>query len=104
MRKSSGRSRLRRRVGLALLAACATLVAARTSLAQSSFELVPFVGSFIPLTSWGTLTEPSANSTGTFRQQLGVLGGLKAHLKVTDAVGLELGGSYVNSGWTEERV
>jgi hypothetical protein len=69
--------------------------------AQLQIELTPFVGSFLPLRDWGGLEEASA--TSTFRQTIGVLIGGRLRFEPNDIIGFELGGSYVNTGWIQDR-
>ena len=73
--------------------------------AQNKLELTPYFGSYIPLADFGTanvdLTGGGTFVDVDFRQQIGILGGLRLRLNVGETVGIELAGSYINSGWKQ---
>lgn len=97
------RSSIARHNVIAILALFVAMAPSQHAGAQVSTEIIPFVGSFVPLSDWGTLDEPTISAHNRFRQQLGVLAGLRARVTLSDALGVEATGAYVNSGWTEER-
>jgi hypothetical protein len=78
-------------------------VGATPSGAQVSVDVIPFAGSFLPLSDWGEVQEQNTARPDRFRQQVGVLGGARLRFEISDATGFEFSGAYVNTGWTEER-
>jgi hypothetical protein len=83
-----------------MLVSLAVAPLARTAGAQS-VEIEPFLGSYLPMLSWGELRERDA--TSTFSQTVGVLAGARLKFTVSNSLGLEVGGSYVNTGWIQDR-
>jgi hypothetical protein len=71
--------------------------------AQVSVDLIPFAGSFLPFTDWGEIKEANTARPDRFRAQIGVLGGARLRFEISDAMGVDFSGAYVNSGWSEER-
>jgi hypothetical protein len=74
---------------------------AAPALSAQSVEIEPFLGSYLPLMQWGELRELTA--TSTFSQTTGVLAGARLRYTVNNSLGFELGGSYVNTGWIQDR-
>lgn len=75
--------------------------------AQNRLELIPFGGSYVPLTAFGsTQTIAQAPQGGplrnsTFKESIGVLLGARLRLSLSDLVMLQGSGAYVWSGWRE---
>ena len=68
--------------------------------AQGRVELVPVIGSYLPMGGFSKLTTSSGSAT--FRQTIGVLGGLRLAFGVSPTTTIDVGGMYINTGWRQD--
>ncbi len=87
---------------LSLLGSLLALIGPGSQAQAQSVELIPFVGSYLPLSSFGTSVQTSPPSTSSFKQTIGVLAGLRLRVPFNDHLAVEFGGSYVVTGWNQD--
>ena len=89
----------------AVMGMAAAFFVHRAAGVQTSLEVIPFVGSYLPLVDFGTATRTASqflpDSKSTYRQSIGVLVGAGLRFNTSPNIAFELTGAYVQSGWTE---
>jgi hypothetical protein len=96
---------LRRLVGSALVCVICPVAA----VAQNVLELIPFGGSYVPLTAFGEAHTAALGSDGAplrsseYRQTIGVTLGMRLRWSLSDNIQLQGSGAYAWSGWTENK-
>ncbi len=94
-----------RRARTGAVALLALLSSALPAGAQQSVEVVPYTGYYVPFSDFGSTRRTPGpgvpDIASTFRENLGVLLGLKGRIDWNDNLGTELTASWTRTGWTE---